>query len=224
MKGGDEARRSFIQDESKVDNTFSNSNSNSFNVNEGNQISNKGRIASSQVNPPPQNQVPGVTTGVGISEPLNKFSPRAPITQPQPQPNFLNPNATFVRNTRPLSPRFSHSSSLYSQSIHPGPIQVPVAAYTPLPVPMTLSTTPNLNPGMTMASTLTPSFPIHTSSSFSQSGYNSSFYSAQQPLAPSSISNSNSNIPPIRVSSIDQTRPSKNIFPSDTYKTKTKFD
>lgn len=36
--------------------------------------------------------------------------------------------------------------------------------------------------------------------------------------------NSLSSIQPIRVSNIEHTRPTKNVFPSDTYVNKTKFD
>lgn len=146
-----------------------------------------------------------------------RYSPRAlsnsnNINQ-QPFINNLGLGSanTTVRLSRPSSPRVSQPANPIHQPFIPSSIN----SYT-IPNPVVLPTTSLIN-----SMTYTPNQPI--------SSYSSPYYYQQTNFHPSQfqhqpISTSYSMLLPLKTSNIDSIRPSKNIFPTDTYVNRTKFD
>lgn len=124
------------------------------------------------------------------------------------QSSLLGANTTFGKYPRPESPRVSQQSSLYSQ---------PLPAHTQLGNFNQVSNVQMINSSARppVYTGLSPSF-----ASPAVIGPPTVYSSYYPPMTQSTTPN----ISPLRPSNIEQTRPTKNIFPSDTYNIKTKFD
>ncbi len=161
--------------------------------------------------------IPNVNIAKSTEIPNGRYSPRVPsnshnINQ-QPFINNLGLGSanTTVRLSRPSSPRVSQPTNPSHQPFMPSSVN----SYT-IPNPVVLPTTSLIN-----STTYTSNQPI--------SSYSSPYYYQQTNFHPSQfqpqpISTSYSTLLPLKTSNIDSIRPSKNIFPNDTYMNKTKFD